>query len=126
MNSVESASGPAVKCRSIIARSGGAACAAMSAHWARLAASWASKSIMVAPASFTILGHAGGARRFAAGVVDLVGGDDLGHQRVANDIRGGKVVEADALDSGQDMLGVAQAGLHAARQVDLGPVAGDR
>lgn len=44
---------------------------------------------------------------------------------VAHHILGGGSLEADALDVLEDLFRIGQAGMHAARRVDLGAVAGD-
>src|SRR5690606_34563681 len=51
--------------------------------------------------------------------------DDARDKRVAYHVLGGEIAEADSLDARQYPFGVAEAGLHAARQIDLRAVAGD-
>src|SRR5690349_10648977 len=58
-------------------------------------------------------------------VVAVVGGDDLLHQRVADDVALVEAEELDAADLGEHLLRLAQARGAPLRQVDLGDVAVD-
>src|SRR5690606_8678400 len=93
--------------------------------WLPVVASCRSSSSIVGSRSRIVVRRAGRSRYGLLILEALVGFDDALHQRVAYHVLGLEVGEADAGHILQNLDDMGQTGFGAARQVDLGDVAGD-